>query len=108
MQPETKRPLLEVRDLRTQFSTPDGLVKSRRLPPDLIDPPAGCSFQPRCPYAIDRCVTHNPSPEPVACWVDVTGGIEQPELTVSAAWRKQDADHHHHATDASPHRVTPR
>jgi len=56
------------------------------LPPDLLDPPPGCPFQPRCPYAIDRCVSDNPSLEPVvsghpiACWVGVTGGIEQREL----------------------------
>ncbi len=58
------------------------LVPIEGLPPDLIDPPAGCPFQPRCPYAIDRCITENPSLEPVvpghriACWVDVTGGRE--------------------------------
>ena len=62
------------------------LVPIEGLPPDLIDPPSGCPFQPRCPYAIDRCLAENPSPEPVvpghpvACWVDVTGGIEQREL----------------------------
>jgi oligopeptide transport system ATP-binding protein len=57
------------------------LVPIEGLPPDLIDPPPGCPFQPRCPYHIERCV-ENPSLEPVvpghriACWVDVTGGKE--------------------------------
>jgi oligopeptide transport system ATP-binding protein len=58
------------------------LVPIEGLPPDLVDPPLGCPFQPRCPYAIERCLTENPSLEPVvpghriACWVDVTGGKE--------------------------------
>ena len=42
-------------------------------PPNLIDPPAGCRFHPRCPYAADACRTEEP---PVverdghwaACW----------------------------------------
>ncbi|MCC7107517.1 MAG: ABC transporter ATP-binding protein [Chloroflexi bacterium] len=56
------------------------LIPIEGLPPDLIDTPPGCPFQPRCPYAIDRCQQENPSLEPVslghtiACWVDVTGG----------------------------------
>jgi peptide/nickel transport system ATP-binding protein len=29
-------------------------------PPDLIDPPAGCKFSPRCPVAQDRCLTEEP------------------------------------------------
>ncbi|TWF80599.1 peptide/nickel transport system ATP-binding protein [Pseudonocardia hierapolitana] len=29
-------------------------------PPDLIDPPAGCTFSPRCPFAQDRCLTEEP------------------------------------------------
>jgi oligopeptide transport system ATP-binding protein len=29
-------------------------------PPSLIDVPAGCSFNPRCPYAKDRCRTELP------------------------------------------------
>ncbi|MBC7263301.1 MAG: ABC transporter ATP-binding protein [Chloroflexi bacterium] len=50
------------------------------LPPDLIDPPPGCPFAPRCEWVIDRCLEENPTLEPVgrrhyiACWVDVTGG----------------------------------
>jgi peptide/nickel transport system ATP-binding protein len=29
-------------------------------PPSLIDPPPGCRFHPRCPYAMDRCRTETP------------------------------------------------
>jgi len=29
-------------------------------PPDLINPPAGCRFAPRCPYAQERCLTEQP------------------------------------------------
>ncbi len=54
------------------------------LPPDLIDLPPGCPFEPRCVYAIEKCRIENPALEPVgprhriACWVDVTQtGIKQ-------------------------------
>ncbi|MGH7687928.1 MAG: ABC transporter ATP-binding protein [Candidatus Dormibacteria bacterium] len=46
------------------------------LPPDLIAPPPGCKFNPRCPFRIERCFTDNPQLELVgsdgqraACWV---------------------------------------
>jgi peptide/nickel transport system ATP-binding protein len=29
-------------------------------PPDLVNPPAGCKFAPRCPYAQPRCVDEEP------------------------------------------------
>ena len=29
-------------------------------PPNLLDPPSGCSFHPRCPYATDECRTSTP------------------------------------------------
>jgi len=29
-------------------------------PPDLVNPPAGCNFSPRCPYAQDKCRTEEP------------------------------------------------
>ncbi|SOC49786.1 peptide/nickel transport system ATP-binding protein [Blastococcus aggregatus] len=29
-------------------------------PPDLVDPPAGCPFAPRCNYAQDKCLTETP------------------------------------------------
>jgi oligopeptide/dipeptide ABC transporter ATP-binding protein len=44
------------------------------LPPDLIDLPAGCSFAPRCSFAIDRCTRETPPLMAVseghhsACW----------------------------------------
>jgi oligopeptide/dipeptide ABC transporter ATP-binding protein len=44
-------------------------------PPDLSRLPAGCSFAPRCAYAIDRCRQEEPPLEPVtaehlsACWL---------------------------------------
>jgi oligopeptide transport system ATP-binding protein len=46
-------------------------------PPDLVALPKGCPFLPRCPYAIERCITENPGlreigeMHEIACWVDV-------------------------------------
>ncbi len=48
-------------------------------PPDLIAPPAGCAFSPRCPYAQDRCHEEAPPLAPsggdashaFACWTPV-------------------------------------
>ncbi len=42
-------------------------------PPDLTNPPSGCRFHPRCPYAFDACSTvvppliHQPGDREVAC-----------------------------------------
>jgi len=58
----------------------DVLVPIEGLPPDLVNAPEGCPFQPRCDYAVERCAPENPTLEPVtrghtiACWVDVQGG----------------------------------
>jgi len=44
-------------------------------PPDLSRLPGGCSFAPRCAYAIDRCREEEPGLDPVAadhlsaCWL---------------------------------------
>ncbi|SEG91607.1 peptide/nickel transport system ATP-binding protein [Actinacidiphila yanglinensis] len=50
-------------------------VKDIGQPPSLIDPPAGCRFHPRCPYAMERCKVDTPasfdiSPGHTArCWL---------------------------------------
>jgi oligopeptide transport system ATP-binding protein len=54
------------------------LASIEGLPPDLIDLPPGCPFEPRCEYALEKCKTERPVLETVdprhriACWVDVT------------------------------------
>jgi peptide/nickel transport system ATP-binding protein len=48
-------------------------------PPDLVHPPAGCRFSPRCPYAQERCRDEEPPLIPTvedprhtyACWYPV-------------------------------------
>jgi peptide/nickel transport system ATP-binding protein len=47
-------------------------------PPDIVNPPSGCKFSPRCPYAQPRCTTEEPplqaSGEPghaFRCWYPV-------------------------------------
>lgn len=51
------------------------LVSIPGLPPDLLNLPTGCPFEPRCPFAVDRCREENPQLEvtdsethTVACW----------------------------------------
>jgi oligopeptide transport system ATP-binding protein len=53
----------------------DRLVPIEGVPPDLVNRPQGCSFAPRCPYKIDKCVVEEPPLMPAgskhesACWV---------------------------------------
>ncbi len=50
------------------------LVSLHGDPPDLLQPPPGCRFHPRCPQAIPRCQHEKPALQPVgdghwaACW----------------------------------------
>ncbi len=62
-----------------RLDTPRGeeLVPISGRPPSLIQPPSGCHFHPRCPYAMDQCKTTDPQLEPtpapeheVACLLD--------------------------------------
>jgi len=64
---------------------PDKLEPIEGLPPDLIDPPQGCRFQPRCQYRRPICSERNPELLPMRdaapghqarCWgtQDVPGG----------------------------------
>jgi oligopeptide/dipeptide ABC transporter ATP-binding protein len=43
-------------------------------PPDLVEPPSGCVFHPRCPHVMDRCrmeipQTINKNDHTAACWL---------------------------------------
>jgi len=48
--------------------------------PDPANPPSGCRFHPRCPYAFDRCAAEEPPPIAVAdgraaaCWLQEPEG----------------------------------
>ncbi len=51
-------------------------------PPDLINPPAGCKFAPRCPYVQDKCRESEPplrtagTPDHLfACWFPLVNGV---------------------------------
>ena len=49
------------------------------LPPLLLEKPVGCPFQPRCPYAFERCAENPPLIDigvnhRAACWWDVEEG----------------------------------
>jgi oligopeptide/dipeptide ABC transporter ATP-binding protein len=51
------------------------LYKMEGSPPNLLHPPTGCRFHPRCPYVKDICKNEDPNLKPVvmdqlaACWL---------------------------------------
>jgi oligopeptide/dipeptide ABC transporter ATP-binding protein len=67
------------------------LVAIEGRPPDLLNPPAGCPFSPRCPYAQDKC--HQEKPPLVeaapghsyACWYPLTTAGQPQPATAAAA-----------------------
>ena len=66
--------------LLSAIPIPDPTIHRERIilqgdVPSPINPPSGCNFHPRCPYAIDKCKTEIPplvemKPGHIAaCWV---------------------------------------
>ncbi|QPC84070.1 ABC transporter ATP-binding protein [Phototrophicus methaneseepsis] len=55
-------------------TTQDDLVSIPGSPPNLINPPSGCKFHPRCPFATEKCVQESPplveyeEGHSAACW----------------------------------------
>jgi oligopeptide/dipeptide ABC transporter ATP-binding protein len=62
------------------------LVSMPGSPPDLVAPPPGCPFAPRCPKVMDICRTAMPplksyAPrQETACWLYEPEGARQPEV----------------------------
>jgi oligopeptide/dipeptide ABC transporter ATP-binding protein len=60
---------------RIDSNRKDRLLSIEGLPPDLIRPPRGCRFNPRCQFKIDRCLHDDPplmevdADHRAACWV---------------------------------------
>jgi oligopeptide transport system ATP-binding protein len=52
------------------------LVPIEGSPPDLMNPPTGCPFSPRCPYAMEVCMQEAPAmidineSQSSACWLN--------------------------------------
>jgi peptide/nickel transport system ATP-binding protein len=66
-------PRMDQDNSRTLFSIPG-------LPPDLTDPPRGCRFRARCPYAAEDCAESEPpltgdDRHVAACWHPVAGPL---------------------------------
>ena len=60
------------------------LYKMEGIPPNLLRPPSGCRFHPRCPFVMDICRTQQPDFEPVeerdqitACWLYQESSVDQ-------------------------------
>ena len=50
---------------RVDVAEKSSLVPIEGMPPNLIHPPTGCSFAPRCPLASDACLEGEPALAPV-------------------------------------------
>ncbi len=65
------------------------LVPIEGQPPDLICPPTGCAFQPRCQYALPRCAVEKPALVEVspghfsACFIAENGEMPWQKILLS-------------------------
>ena len=77
------------------------LESVRGSPPDLIDLPPGCAFQPRCPYATEECLRIDPALEPVG---DTSGHSAAclRSSAVAADWRAVQVASQGEANGANP------
>jgi len=84
--PYTRELLRSIISLSTSWR---GLHYIPGAPPDLIDPPSGCRFHPRCPNAMRVCPERDPVPlelqggQRVECWLhgpeeDIPAGGKEP------------------------------
>jgi oligopeptide transport system ATP-binding protein len=59
------------------------LISIEGLPPDLIAPPSGCRFNPRCQFKIGRCLHDDPPlmevgpGQEAACWVTMDRAVKK-------------------------------
>ena len=74
--------LLESIPLLTQ-NRAERLFSIPGIPPDLTDPPTGCTFAARCRYATDKCTSQEPqlsageADHLFACWHPVDGPVDK-------------------------------
>ncbi|MDJ0390741.1 ABC transporter ATP-binding protein [Roseomonas sp. E05] len=68
------------------------LTSIEGTPPDALNPPPGCRFEPRCPFRISRCAQEHPPLLEVApgrrarCWVTADGrALPRPTVPAAAA-----------------------
>jgi peptide/nickel transport system ATP-binding protein len=74
--PYTEALLRSIPKLENRSHTRLAVIPGR--PPDLVNPPSGCNFSPRCPYAQPKCFEEEPTLMPAAtpghefaCWYPV-------------------------------------
>jgi peptide/nickel transport system ATP-binding protein len=96
--------LVEVADTATLFGAPRhpytrllldtipdlSLARRQREPvagevPNPIDPPAGCAFHPRCPFANERCRSERPELRADGATLVACHGVEEGRIPVRAA-----------------------
>ena len=58
------------------------IIQVEGMPPDLVQPPDGCRFRPRCPFAFEKCIElpprfHLGGEHFSACWLAEGGAGEQ-------------------------------
>ena len=77
---------------RWDASTKDRLVAIEGQPPDMLHPPSGCEFHPRCPFVLDKCKSQSPPLERVvhggrsACWInEANAGLPTTSVTSAVA-----------------------